>query len=68
VRAALTRPLPLGVERALSALADERSLLSPWLAMAAVVVTRAPVGSIAPSERSPPDWRALILLGREMDE
>jgi superfamily II DNA or RNA helicase len=68
VRDALTRPLPLGVERALGALADERPILSPWLAMAAALVTRAPVGSIAPSERGPPDWRVLILLGREIDE
>jgi hypothetical protein len=79
VRDALARPLPIGVERALIALVDAgpRSSCrvnaasrgsSDWLGSAATVVARAPVGSRAPSERGPPGWRVLILLGREADE
>jgi superfamily II DNA or RNA helicase len=74
VRAALGGPLPLGVERALGALGDEWPQISSaggvttrgiadWIADAAAVVARAPVGARAPSGRGPPDWRVLILFG-----
>jgi hypothetical protein len=96
VRAALAMPLPLGVERALYALAEEwlqsscradaaglsfrASVASPseqrstssrglfdWIADAAGILARSPLGRIAPSERAPTDWRALIVLGEVAD-
>jgi hypothetical protein len=96
VLTALALPLPLGVERALNALAEEWSQLSSradaaflssragvaslssrasvasrgifdWIAEAAAVLARAPVGKSAPSERAPSDWRVLILFGDDAE-
>lgn len=65
VRDALTRALPLGVERALDALVGERDASQCWLTSAAAIVARAPVSNAPPRERTAPDWLVLILLGRE---
>jgi superfamily II DNA or RNA helicase len=68
VRDAITRALPLGSERALDALVGEPAASPCWLTSAAAIVARAPVSSTPPAERAPPDWRVLILLGREKSE
>ncbi|MFL5620072.1 MAG: helicase-related protein [Gemmatimonadaceae bacterium] len=63
VRRALTRPLPLGLERTLTALADERSTQPDWIDAAADLVALAP--SRAPEgESGAPRYLALIVFGR----
>jgi hypothetical protein len=53
VRDALARPLPLGMERALDALADARSTHADWLDEAADLVGRAPGRARAPNSGAP---------------
>jgi len=63
VRDALTRPLPLGIERALLSLSDARPRRADWIETAAAVVARAPTGTRGASELGSPSRRALILFG-----
>jgi superfamily II DNA or RNA helicase len=53
VRHALARPLPLGMERALDALADARSVRADWLEAAADLAVRAPACTCDPMRGSP---------------
>ena len=61
VRDALARPLPLGMERALDALADARATNADWLDEAADLVGRAPGCARAP-ESGAPRCRVLIVF------
>jgi hypothetical protein len=63
LRGALTGPLTLGVERALGALAAERSTRADWLAVAATLATRKPIVGTSAADRGPLAYRVLILFG-----
>jgi len=67
VRRALARPLPLGMERALDALADRRSTSADWIAAAADLVVRAP-GCAGTPESGVPRCRVLIVLLSEASD
>jgi hypothetical protein len=60
LRAALTRPLPLGLERELVALSEQRS--ADWLERAAALLASAPT-RIADGAPVEPRVTAIILLG-----
>jgi hypothetical protein len=60
LRAALARPLPLGLERELAALVEERS--DDWLQRAAALIASAPLHAV-PEPHHEPRATAIILLG-----
>jgi len=61
IRRMLARPLPLGLERALDAIADTRSGNADWLEEAANIVRRAPGCSRALASQ-PPRCRAMVVI------
>ena len=63
IRHALTRPLPLGVERALDALVDERSTRAEWIEDACSVIARAPTVAGGEASVAPARWRVVIAFG-----
>ena len=63
VRRALTQPLPLGLERALDALAGGNSPRAGWIADAVIVVESAPIRTSDGGAIRPPRCRALIVFG-----
>jgi hypothetical protein len=65
LRDPLSGPLPLGVERALEALAAERAARTDWLARAAAVVARSRTDRTSAGDRAPSGYRVLILFGGE---
>jgi hypothetical protein len=67
LRHSLAGPLPLGVERALDALAAVRATRTDWIAEAAAVATRTRAKSAVEADRAPPGFRVLILFGKEDD-
>jgi hypothetical protein len=62
VRDALTRPLPLGIERELHALADHRSPRADWIEAADALLGRGP-GARQPASLGRRRCRAMILFG-----
>ena len=65
LRQSLSEPLPLGVERALDALAAECAARTDWIAEAAAVATRTRAARALEADRAPPGYRALILFGSD---
>jgi hypothetical protein len=63
VRRALALPLPLGLERSLEALVQERSAGRDWIDEAATLVARTPARSSEYGSSRPARVRALILFG-----
>jgi hypothetical protein len=63
VRAALAHPLPLGLERELAAIPDDRS--DEWLRQAAAALASAPAARAARDDTREPRATALILLGSD---
>jgi hypothetical protein len=63
IRRALTHPIPLGLERALDALAGESSTRADWISDAVAAVESAPVRTSDVVVIRPPRCRALIVLG-----
>jgi superfamily II DNA or RNA helicase len=63
VHRALTGPLPLGAERAIEALAEDRSTRAEWIERTAAIVARTPIGRRGPTELGRPNGRVLILFG-----
>jgi superfamily II DNA or RNA helicase len=63
IRHALTRPLPLGVERALDALVDERTSRAEWMEDASAVIARAPTVSGGQASDAPARSLVVILFG-----
>ncbi|PYP80923.1 MAG: hypothetical protein DMD35_03715 [Gemmatimonadetes bacterium] len=63
VRRALTRPLPLGIERELLALAGDQAGDAEWVEAAAAVVARTPIRARDATSSARPRFRALILFG-----
>ena len=67
LRRLLAGPLPLGVERALDALATDRATHTDWIAEAAAVATRTLPAMALEPDRAPEGYRVLLLFGREND-
>jgi hypothetical protein len=63
IRRALTRPLPLGVERSLDALVNDRVGRAEWVEEACAVIARAPTVAGDATSVAPPGWRAMIVFG-----
>ena len=65
LRAALARPLPLGLERELATLTEQRS--DDWLQRAARLIATAPVHAVPQSRHEPRATAIIILGGAELD-
>ena len=62
-RRALTRPLPLGIERELDQLVDERAARADWVEEADRLLCRGPIGAPESTSLGRPRCRALIVFG-----